>query len=153
VNRRGSSHLRTEIDSNGFIGLAFVHRGPITYSIISASVEPFITKPTVALGLGLGARAQLTDGLHLDFEGLAHVLLDREISQDGPPSAMFDARILVGGRIAPGVKIYGGLGIRTHLEVGTHSGLGAPVYVQDAPTAGSPRVRIWPTITGGVELF
>ncbi len=152
VQRRGSNHLRAEIDSNGFFSVAFVNRGAVTYAIVSAGIEPFIEKPTGSFGVGFGARATLTDALYLDFEALAHILFDRELAQEGP-SSLYDARILFGARITPQLLAYLGIGIRTHLEVGTRSGLGAPIMIHDEPTAGSPRARVWPTITGGVELF
>jgi hypothetical protein len=151
VNRRGHSHLRAEVDTNGFLGVSFVHRGPVTYSILSAAVEPFISRPIGAFGIGIGARAQLADIFHLDFEAISHVLLDSRLTQEGP-DAMFDARVLAGFQLLDGVKIYAGIGFRTHLSQGSDPEIGAPIMAFDNEGT-RLRVRGWPALYGGVELF
>ncbi|HJL16895.1 MAG TPA: hypothetical protein RMH99_14620 [Sandaracinaceae bacterium LLY-WYZ-13_1] len=153
VHTRGHSHLRAEVDTNGFLGASFVHRGPVTYSLVSASVEPFLSRPMVALGLGLGARAQLVDVLHLDVEANSHVLLHDRVGQRGP-DAMFDLRLLLGWEILDGVALYGGVGFRTHLSDGPEPEMGAPILAFDTGAASSGlRARGWPALYGGVELF
>ncbi len=147
LQTHGRTHLRVGGDTNGLLGVSLVHGG-VTHSILSAAVMPFDGRPTFALGVGLGARAQLADIVHLDVEGLVHALLDDRVSQYGP-GLMTELRVLAGVTLLDGVAVYAGLAYRIQITRAATPELGAPLLAHDLGVG----VRGFPALVAGVELF
>lgn len=146
---RGRSQLRAGGDTTGLLSASFVHGSRITHSIVALSTQPFQARPAFLAGLGFGARATFEEGLHLDVDALAHVVLDDRAGNDGP-SMLAELRVLFGARVLDVFGLYAGLSYQLHVRRSpVEGGLGGPLL----ETAFSPDVHGWPAILGGIELF
>lgn len=146
---RGRTQLRVGADTTGLLSASLVHGSRVTHSVVALSTQPFQGRPAFLAGAGFGARATFEEGLHLDVDALAHVVLDEQTGNDGP-SLLAELRVVFGARVLDVFGLYAGLSYQLHVRTSPlEGGLGGPLL----ETAFSPEVHGWPAIVGGIELF
>ena len=149
IYARGRTQLRAGADTTGLLSASVVHGARITHSVVAISTQPFQGRPAFLAGAGFGARATFAEGLHLDVDALAHIVLDDQTSNDGP-GLLAELRVVFGARVLDVFGLYAGLSYQLHVRRSPiEGGLGGPLL----ETAFSPDVHGWPAILGGIELF
>lgn len=149
VYPRGRTQLRVGADSGGLLSASLVHGARFTHSIVSVSTQPFQARPAALLGLGFGVRIPFDESVHLDFDALAHVVLDQRVGNFGP-STLAETRAVLGARLFDVLGLYAGIGYQVLVEPSHEAGgLGGPF----ALTAFSATTRGWPVLHGGIQLF
>lgn len=149
IYARGRTQLRAGADTTGLLSASVVHGARITHSVVAISTQPFQGRPAFLAGAGFGARATFEEGLHLDVDALAHIVLDDQTSNDGP-GLLAELRVVFGARVLDVFGLYAGLSYQLHVRRSPiEGGLGGPLL----ETAFSSDVHGWPAILGGIELF
>lgn len=153
IYRNGRTQVRVGMDTAGFIAADVIHGSRITHTIYSLGVNPVDGRSSVAFGLGVGARASLSERVHLDFDVLSRVLMTTE-GNDVRADGVLEPRIVLGVQLYKAIGAFVGLAYPIRF-----SGAEAPLdysrlttVLREAGVAGA-FVDAWPSLSLGIELL
>ena len=153
VHPHGRFQVRAGADTTGLFGVSIVHGARVTHSILSASIDPLGARLTGAIGFGLGVRLQPADIVHVDIDGLVHLLLDEGSFNGSNAGYVIEPRVVVGVSIVPEVfGVVAGLSYQWRMGQ-TDPGITGPALVTDFGDSGDTHVHGWPALLLGIELL
>lgn len=159
IVRDGRTQLEFLGNDGGFIFGAVKHGGRHFHSVYSLGMNPFEEDPIFAAGLGFGVRATPSERVHLDFDAVGHVLVDRHTDDgNGNVESMTSGRILVGIRLVRGLSLVAGASYDVLVTPRDRTG---GFGMLDAELLNSPRltgvddVRVlgWPSLMLGLQVL
>lgn len=158
IVRHGRTELELLGNDGGFVFAGLKHGGRHFHSIYSLGVNPFEDDPLFAIGLGYGGRITPTDRLHIDIDGVAHLLVDSETRNARRDiEAMQSARVTLGYRVLRhlGITVGASYDLLVTKRDGRTEGFGlidAHVH-QDRVATGGFRLLGWPSLMVGLTVL
>lgn len=125
-----------------------------TYTNLYAGVHPVGVGAHVMYGVGLGLHAPLGKAAAIEFDNTVHGIHSLAF-RDPVPSLVTTQRLMLSVRVAPPLRIWGGVTFNEMIEWQPVSGPTRPgylYYVYETHLDDKANLRLWPGFVVGIEL-
>ena len=145
IYAQGRTQLEVTGDSGGLLRLAVKHGAGWWHSVYTVASNPFYGEVALMVGLGFGARAEITDALHFDADLMTYYVVDTRWQ----PGTSFYSRVqlLAGVQVIDALDVVFGVG----LDVFFTDVAGTPVYTPALDVRWDMNTTFWPTLILGVQ--
>jgi len=158
VTKEGRSHLRLEVNTEGFGMISFLHGGPhwhYIYSVGGRAGPGDAEDDVFAVGMGLGGHITPHERVFLDVDLMSYYLHDDTGTEDLPnengAEILGQLRLTLGVKLMDWFAIVGGISLNaltTYQDESTYGHVATEVYDD-----GDWRVQLYPSASLGLQFF
>ncbi len=158
---KGRTHLEMWSQDWARAMIGIKHGSRFIHNVLAVGGRSVGDKWLPVLAVGLGVRARLGDRLHVDVDGMHHLLLQGDGAQDQAPDHLTQAKATVGLRLFRSATLFAGLSVNAlwlptnnYVESLTPFEADRSVRKELCQNCGPDRTAdVWPGVVVGVAGF